>query len=144
MDANPAVRSGPALSGEVLCHTVIAIVPFFVGRKSKAGPLMATGTFTPQQLQNLRDFATQCGKIIARRAAGDAGPPLDADLFTLEQAAQAAAQGLLQGTLATVLEQQARSLPEHCPCPDCQHLCPVRHEPRPLDCLGGSVTYDEP
>ena len=105
---------------------------------------MTAGKLTPQDLHNLRDFATQWGKIMARRAFGDAGPPLDADLFTLEQAAQAAAQGLLQGTLATLLEQQAQALPDPQPCPDCQQLCTVQHEPRPLDCLGGSVTYDEP
>ena len=105
---------------------------------------MAAGTLTPQELHNLRDFAAQWGKINARRAFGDGGPPLDADLFTLEQAAQAAAQGLLQGTLATLLAQQAQALPDHHPCPACQRPCPVRREPRPLDCLGGSVTYDEP
>jgi hypothetical protein len=105
---------------------------------------MAPGNLTPQELQNLRDFATQWGKIIARRAFGEAGPPLDADLFTLEQAAQAAAQGLLQGTLATLLAQQAQALPSPQPCPDCHQLCPVQHEPRSLDCLGGSVSYDEP
>src|SRR5947208_7852036 len=59
-------------------------------RKSKAGSLMATRPLTPQELQHLRDFAAQWGKIVARRAFGDQGPPLDADLFSLEQAAQAA------------------------------------------------------
>ena len=105
---------------------------------------MAAGTLTSQDLRNLRDFAAQWGKIIARRAFGDQGPPLDADLFTLEQAAQAAAQGLLQGTLTTLLEQQAQALPDPQPCPDCQQLCPVKREPRPLDCRGGSVSYAEP
>jgi hypothetical protein len=105
---------------------------------------MATGKLSAQELQNLRDFATQWGQIIARRAFGDAGPPLDADLFTLEQAAQAAAQGLLQGTLSTLLHQQAQALPDPQPCPECRHLCPVQHEARPLDCLGGSVSYEEP
>lgn len=105
---------------------------------------MGAGKLTSQELQNPREFAAQWGKIIARRAFGDAGPPVDADLFTLEQAAQAAAQGLLQGTLSTLLEQQAQALPDPQPCPGCQRLCPVQHEPRPLDCLGGSVTYAEP
>ena len=92
---------------------------------------MAVNKLSPQELQNLRDFTAQWGKIIARRAFGDAGPPLDADLFTLEQAAQAAAQGLLQGTRATLLEQQAQALPDPQPCPACQQQCPVQHEPRP-------------
>jgi len=105
---------------------------------------MATRPLTPQELQHLRDFAAQWGKIAARRAFGEQGPPLDADLFTLEQVAQAAAQGVLQGTLATLLDHQAQALPGQCPCPGCQRLCPVQREPRPLDCLGGSVTYDEP
>ena len=105
---------------------------------------MGAGQLTSHQLQDLRDFAAPWGQIIARRSFGEAGPPLDADLFTLEQAAQAAAQGLLEGTLATLLAQQAHALPDPQPCPACQRLCPVRLEPRPLDCRGGSVTYDEP
>ena len=55
-------------------------------------------------------MAARWGKIVARRAFGDAGPRLDADLATLEQVAVAAARGLLDGTLATLLEQQAQSL----------------------------------
>ena len=50
--------------------------------------------FTPQELQELRDLATRWGKIVARRAFGDAGPGLDIDLDTMEQIAQAAATGL--------------------------------------------------
>ena len=50
---------------------------------------MAASSPTPQDLQNLRDFTAQWGKIIARRAFGDDGPTLDLDLFTFEQVAQA-------------------------------------------------------
>jgi hypothetical protein len=105
---------------------------------------MSNSLPTPQDLQNIRDLAAQWGKIIARRAFGDLGPGLDLDLLTFEQVAQAAAQGLLQGTLATLLEQQAQTLPQHQPCPACQQLCPLTREPRALDCLGGSFPYDEP
>lgn len=105
---------------------------------------MATSSLTPQDLQNLRDFAAQWGKIIARRAFGDSGPALDLDLFTFEQVAQAAAQGLLEGTLTTLLEQQAQALPPQHPCPACQQRCPVTHEPRSLDCRGGTFPYAEP
>src|SRR5271170_6544673 len=105
---------------------------------------MAASTPTPKDLQNIRDFAAQWGKIISRQAFGDSGPPLDADFQTLEQLAQAAAQGLLQGTLSTLLEQQAQTLPEQQPCPDCQQPCPVQREVRSLEALGGTFPYDEP
>jgi hypothetical protein len=105
---------------------------------------MAASSPTSQDLQNLRDFAAQWGKIVARRAFGDTGPALDLDFFTFEQVAQAAAQGVLQGTLTTLLEQQAQALPDQQPCPACQQPCPVTREPRALDCLGGTFRYDEP
>jgi hypothetical protein len=105
---------------------------------------MATAKLTPQELQNIRDLAAQWGKIVARRAFGEAGPGLDADLTTLEQVAAAAARGLTEGTLTTLLEQQAQALPAESPCPDCGQLCPVRHEARPLSGQGGTLTYREP
>jgi hypothetical protein len=105
---------------------------------------MAASPLTPEQLQNLRDLAAQWGKIVARRAFGDAGPGLDVDLLALEQVADAAARGLLEGTLAALLHQQAQALPSAQPCPACGRLCPVGHEPRPLHCRDGTLTYQEP
>src|SRR6266446_8225918 len=105
---------------------------------------MAAPQFTPEELQDIRDLAARWGKIVARRAFGDAGPGLDADLATLEQVAVAAARGLTEGTLATLLEQQAQALPAEYPCPDCGQRCPVNHEPRPLVGQGGALTYREP
>ena len=105
---------------------------------------MATTKLTPQELQNIRDLAAQWGKIVARRAFGDAGPGLDADLTTLEQVAAAAARGLTEGTLTTLLEQQAQSLPAEQPCPACGQRCPVNQEARPLVGQGGTFSYREP
>ena len=106
---------------------------------------MAAPSFTPEELQELRDLAARWGKIVARRAFGDAGPGLDADLATLERVALAAARGLLDGTLATLLEQQARTLPVESPCPECGRPCPMRHEPRTLvGTQGVAVDYQEP
>ena len=93
---------------------------------------MAAPQFTPEELQDIRDLAARWGKIVARRAFGDAGPGLDADLATLEQVAVAAARGLTEGTLATLLEQQAQALPAESPCPACGRPCPIHHEPRTL------------
>ena len=50
----------------------------------------------------------------------------------MEQIAAAAARGLTEGTLATLLEPQAQALPPQLLCLDCGHLCPVAHEVRPL------------
>jgi hypothetical protein len=105
---------------------------------------MATAALTPSQLNDIRDFAAQWGRIVARRAFGDRGPGLDVDLLTLEQVATAAARGLTEGTLATLLEQQAQALPTETPCPDCGHVCPVGQEPRALVGHGGTLTYREP
>ena len=57
---------------------------------------MAHRFFSPEELQELRDLAAQWGKIIARRTGDDA---LDLDLDAMEQIAQAAATGLIEGTL---------------------------------------------
>jgi hypothetical protein len=105
---------------------------------------VATSKLTPQELLNIRDLAAQWGKIVARRAFGDAGPGLDIDFAALEEVAVAAARGLNEGTLETLLELQAQALPTEQPCPDCGQLCPVDHEPRPLTGRGGTLNYREP
>lgn len=98
---------------------------------------------TPQQLQELRDFAAQWGKIIARRAFGDSGPGLDIDLDALEQVAQAAAAGLTEGTLQTCLEQQAQALGTEQPCPAGGRPCPIQRQPRSLAVRGGQLDHSE-
>src|ERR1700730_17580808 len=105
---------------------------------------MAHAPFTPQDLQDIRDLAAQWGKIVARRAFGDQGPGTDVDLTAMEEVALAAAAGLTQGTLATLLEQQAHVLGQQQACPACARPCPVRREPRPLDVRGGSLQLSEP
>lgn len=99
---------------------------------------------TPAQLQELRTLASQWGKIIARRAFGDAGPGLDVDLDAMEQVAQAAAEGLTEGTLQTCLEQQAQTLGDRQPCPACGRQCPTRRQTRPLAVRGGRLDQSEP
>ena len=87
---------------------------------------MARRSFTPEQLQEFRSFAAQWGKIIARRAFGAEGPGLDVDFDAMEQLARAAAAGLTEGTLQTLLEQQAVVLGEQQPCPQCGLVPPPR------------------
>ncbi len=99
---------------------------------------------SPEVLQEIRDLAAGWGKIVARRAFGADGPGLDTDFDTLEQLARAAAAGLTEGALATLLEQQAQALGERQPCPDCGTPCPVRREPRTLAFPGGTLPQREP
>ena len=101
---------------------------------------------TAAELQELRQLATGWGKIIARRAGGDHGPvDLEFDLDAMEQIAQAAAAGLREGTLQTLLEQRAAPLGDQQPCPDCGRPCPLRQEARTLHVQGGlPLPYDEP
>jgi hypothetical protein len=105
---------------------------------------MARPRFTPQDLQKIRELAAQWGKIVARRAFGEQGPGTDVDLTAMEEVALAAAAGLTEGTLQTLMEQQAQTLGEQQPCPACGQLCPVHREPRPLAVRGGSLQLNEP
>lgn len=106
---------------------------------------MAGRRFSPQQMQEIRDFAAQWGKIIARRAFGAAGPDASVDFQAMEDLATAAAAGLTEGTLACLLEQQALSLPSQIPCPGCGKLCPLQRDERPLTLhTGQAITLPEP
>jgi len=105
---------------------------------------MARRSLTHEQIHELRCFAAQWGKIVARRAFGEDGPGLDVDFDTMEQIALAAAAGLTEGTLQTLLEQQAEVLGEQQPCPDCGRLCPLQREERILQVPGTPLQQSEP
>jgi hypothetical protein len=95
-------------------------------------------------LRELRELAARWGQIVARHAFGDAGPDLDVDLDVMEQVAAAAAAGLTEGTLATLLQQQAQRFGAEQPCPDCGRLCAVRREDRSLAVRAGPLSQSEP
>ena len=104
---------------------------------------MSTPRFTPEDLDQLRTLAAQWGKIVSRRAFGDDGPGLDVDFRTFEQIATAAAQGLTEGTLQLLLQQQADKLPPEQPCPACGQLCLTQPHTRPLTAKGAEVQQAE-
>jgi hypothetical protein len=97
-----------------------------------------------QDLQEIRDLACRWGKIVACHAFGEEGPGTDVDLDAMEQVAVAAAAGLTEGTLSTLMEQQAHRLGSEQPCPDCGRLCTVRRENRPLSVRTGPLIQREP
>ena len=105
---------------------------------------MARRQFTPQELHEVRQLAAQWGKIVARRSFGDDGPGLDVDFDAMEQLAQAAAAGLTEGTLQTLLERQSAALGEQQPCPDCGRPCAVRRQERSLRARGAELRPSEP
>jgi hypothetical protein len=105
---------------------------------------MPRRTLTPEQLQELRELATQWGKLIARRACGGDGPGLDLDFDAMEQIAQAAAAGLTEGTLNVLLDQQAHALGDQLPCPGCGRPCVPRRQTRTLAVRGGTLQQAEP
>jgi hypothetical protein len=113
-------------------------------RKYKAGLAMAQPKLSAQKLQEIQDLAAQWGKIVARRVCGEPGPDRPLDFQAMEQVAAAAAAGLTEGTLTTLLEQQAHSLGNEQPCPACGRLCPVTSEDRPMTVQGGQLTLHEP
>jgi hypothetical protein len=104
---------------------------------------MSTSRFTPEELRELHDLATQWAKIVSKRAFGDDGPGLDVDFRTFEQIATAAAQGLTEGTLQLLLQQQAQRLPDEQPCPRCGKLCPTAPHTRALAAQGAEVEQVE-
>ena len=98
----------------------------------------------PTRTAELCDLAEDWGKVIARRAFGDAGPPDDVTFDTFEQIAVEAAQALTKGTIEQFLRQDTQRLGPVQSCPQCGRDCPVRTEPRDLIVRGATVHYDEP
>jgi hypothetical protein len=105
---------------------------------------MARAHVSPEGLRKIRELAAHWGQIVARRAFGDQGPGLDVDLTAMEEVAQAAADGLTQGVLTTLLQQQARTLGTQQPCPDCGRLCTLAVQPRQLKVRTGQLEHQEP
>jgi hypothetical protein len=104
---------------------------------------MSTPRFNAEELDRLRALAAEWGKIVSRRAFGDDGPGLDVDFRTFEQIATVAAQGLTEGTLQLLLQQQADKLPPDQPCPACGKLCPTQPHNRTLTAQGAEIQQAE-
>ncbi len=114
-----------------------------IRRKCSVGRVMSTRRFTAEELDRLRELAAEWGKIVSKRAFGDDGPGLDVDFRTMEQIATAAAQGLTEGALQQMLQQQAQKVPEESPCPACGTLCPTQTHTRALAAQGATVQQPE-
>ena len=89
-------------------------------------------------------LAGDWGKVVARRAFGNAGPAEDVAFDTFEQIAVDAAQALTRGTIEQLLRSDTQRLGPVQPCPQCGQNCSLRTEPRYLVVRGATVHYDEP
>jgi hypothetical protein len=98
---------------------------------------MAKVKLTPQVLQEIRELATRWGKIAAERAARESGTNQPMDFQEMEQFAAVVAAGLTEGSITALLEQQAQTLANELPCPECGTLCPVAHKDRTLTIESG-------
>jgi hypothetical protein len=105
---------------------------------------MGSRKLTPQDLENITQFAKGWGKIVVRRAFGEQGPGLDVDLAQMEQIALAAARGVTAGALEEATAQQAQQLGSEQPCPQCGRPCTLGTETRSLKVSGGAFEHSEP
>jgi len=106
---------------------------------------MAFTKSQPEDLSELRDLAYGWGKVVTRRAFGEAGPGLDLDFDSIEDLAVDVAQALTRGTMQEILQTQFELLGAEQPCPHCSSLCTVQKAPRTLAIRGGgTIAYDEP
>jgi hypothetical protein len=99
----------------------------------------------PEDLSELRDLAYGWGKVVTRRAFGEAGPGLGLDFDSIETLAVEVSQALTLGTIEEILQTQFQLLGAEQPCPQCSRLCAVQKAPRTLAIRGGAtIPYDEP
>ena len=98
----------------------------------------------PPRTAPICDLAEDWGKVVARRAFGEAGPPDDVDFNTFEQVAVDVAQASTKGAIEQFLRQDTQRLGPAQPCPQCGRTCPLTTEPRDLVIRGATVHYDEP
>ena len=98
----------------------------------------------PEDLSELRDLAYGWGKVVPRRAFGEAGPGLDLDFNSIETLAVEVSQALTR-SIEEILQTQFEFLGVEQPCPQCSRLCPVQKAPRTLAIRGGAtIPYGEP
>ena len=94
---------------------------------------MSKRDLSAEKLKEIHDLAAGWGKIIARRVFGESGPDQTVDFQAMEQVAAAAARGLTEGTLATLVEQQRKRWEPNNPAPTAATFVPsaTRTEPWP-------------
>jgi hypothetical protein len=129
--------TGASSGGQVaVCKGVGGLLPRkqeiarLVGRKFKAGRTMSKLKFSPEFLAQVHELAVSWGKRAAQRATAEAGAQAPMTFTEIEQFAARIAAGVTEGTVTTLLEEQAQAL-DSAPCPACGTPCPVERQDRP-------------
>jgi hypothetical protein len=117
---------------------------FSIFPNMRLGQIMARRALTTEDLAAVRKLAKEFGKVIGKRAFGEDGPGLDVDLTMMETIAVEAAQGITEGTVESLLQQQTGQLPKCHPCPMCQRPCVSREGMRTIVVQGAAVEHREP
>lgn len=106
---------------------------------------MADKVLSEEDLQTIYRLSKRWGQEVAQQAFGDEGPGPDVDLSAMEDVAVAAARGLTDGAVETLLFRQADCLAEPQPCPCCGQLCTTKMEEKSRELLirGGTPKMNE-
>jgi len=115
-----------------------------VNRKFKDEQKMPKRQSETEKLAELRDLARGWGKLLAGEAFGPEGPGLDVDLATMEELAMEAAQAMVEGTLTTLVRQQADRLGNAQACPACSSVISLQRRVRPFQGRSGPLELEEP
>ncbi len=93
---------------------------------------MAKIKLSPEFLREFRELGLRWGKIAGERAARETNPDQPIDFADMEHIASLAAAAVIEGSIATLLEQHAQTLADELSCPECGTGCPVTYKDRPL------------
>jgi hypothetical protein len=115
-----------------------------VNRKFKDEQKMAKKQSEAEKLAELRDLAREWGKLLAGEAFGPEGPGLDVDLASMEELAMEAAHAMVEGTLKTLVRQQADRLGDAQGCPECGSVQSLERRARPFQVRSGELELEEP
>ena len=81
--------------------------------------------------------------VLSRELFGDAGSPPELDFVTIEQRAHEAGQRIARKLCEQFTSEQARTVQEPQPCPDCGRPCSGTIETRELLTRDGPIQLDE-
>jgi hypothetical protein len=115
-----------------------------VNRKFKDEQKMVKKQSDAEKLAELKELARGWGKLLAAEAYGPEGPGLDVDLASMEELAVQAARAMVEGSLESLIQQQADRLGEAQTCPECGSVHRLKRRARLFQVRSGQFELEEP